>query len=83
MEDSEAPPSGKSPVIGNKSWNNVSYPQAKIREQQRMNGETVEEPKQNTKQDNMLMMRIIGPIISFVDRPWKVLFFLRCRIDAA
>lgn len=46
--------------------------QAKIRAQRRMNGETVEEPKHNPQDGNMLMMRIIGPIITFVDRPWKM-----------
>lgn len=46
--------------------------QAKIWAQRRMNGETVEEPKHNPQDGNMLMMRIIGPIITFVDRPWKM-----------
>jgi high-affinity nickel-transport protein len=40
-----------------------------------MNGETVKEPEHDPKGDNMFMMRILGPITTFVDRPWKVLYF--------
>lgn len=46
--------------------------QARIREQRRMNGEIVEELEHDPRENNMLMMRIIGPIITFVDRPWKM-----------
>lgn len=37
-------------------------------------GETVEdiEPVSDRKHNHMFMMRILGPIITFVDRPWKV-----------
>jgi hypothetical protein len=27
------------------------------------------------KHNNMLMMRVLGPLINFVDRPWKVKYF--------
>jgi len=32
----------------------------------------LEQEDYDPKKDNMLIMRIIGPVITFVDRPWKV-----------
>lgn len=46
--------------------------QEKADEKRRQNGEEVEEVNHNPKHDHMLMMRILGPIITFVNRPWKV-----------
>ncbi|KIY72001.1 NicO-domain-containing protein [Cylindrobasidium torrendii FP15055 ss-10] len=31
-----------------------------------------DEPEDDGKNNNMLMMRLIGPVINFVDRPWKM-----------
>ncbi|KAJ3514140.1 hypothetical protein NLJ89_g2553 [Agrocybe chaxingu] len=44
----------------------------KIREQRRANGEVVEDVERDPKLNQTIMMRIIGPIITFVDRPWKM-----------
>uniref|UniRef100_A0A8H8CHJ5 Nickel/cobalt efflux system n=1 Tax=Psilocybe cubensis TaxID=181762 RepID=A0A8H8CHJ5_PSICU len=46
--------------------------QQKILEKRRQNGEEVEDINHNPKHDHMLMMRILGPIITFVNRPWKM-----------
>ncbi|KDR82909.1 hypothetical protein GALMADRAFT_238556 [Galerina marginata CBS 339.88] len=46
--------------------------QEKIREQRRNNGEMVEDINHDPKENHMLMMRILGPIITFVNRPWKM-----------
>jgi len=46
--------------------------QDKIREQHRANGEVVEEVSYGLNENHMLMMRILGPIITFVNRPWKM-----------
>ena len=47
--------------------------QEKIHERRRANGEEVPEGiAYNPKKEHMLMMRILGPIITFVNRPWKV-----------
>ncbi|CAA7262937.1 unnamed protein product [Cyclocybe aegerita] len=44
----------------------------KLREQRRANGEPVEDVEHDPKLNRTIMMRIIGPIITFVDRPWKM-----------
>ncbi|KAF8158078.1 high-affinity nickel-transport protein-domain-containing protein [Crassisporium funariophilum] len=47
--------------------------QNKLRDQRIANGETVpEEVTHDPKESHMLMMRILGPIITFVNRPWKM-----------
>ncbi|KAF8895338.1 high-affinity nickel-transport protein-domain-containing protein [Infundibulicybe gibba] len=35
-------------------------------------GETPEQTGENPKHNHMLMMRLLGPIITFVNRPWKM-----------
>ncbi len=50
--------------------------QEKARKKRRENGETVEDVQYSPQESPMLMMRILGPIINFVNRPWKVSFFL-------
>jgi len=42
------------------------------RAQQLSNDETVGEEFDRNPNNHMLMMRILGPVITFVDRPWKV-----------
>jgi len=45
----------------------------KIREQRRANGEVVpEDPAHDPRENHMFMMRILGPIITFVNQPWKM-----------
>ncbi|KAF9468489.1 high-affinity nickel-transport protein-domain-containing protein, partial [Collybia nuda] len=35
-------------------------------------GENIPEPHQDPKHNHMIMMRILGPVITFVNRPWKM-----------
>jgi hypothetical protein len=43
-----------------------------------VDGETgVDEP--TPRENQTLLMRIIGPIITFVNRPWKVGLLLKCN----
>ena len=63
----------------------MTFYQDKIREQRRANGEVVEDVPHDLRENHMLMMRILGPIITFVNRPWKVspfvgIFFLVCEL---
>ncbi|KJA23125.1 hypothetical protein HYPSUDRAFT_66594 [Hypholoma sublateritium FD-334 SS-4] len=44
----------------------------KTRKKRRENGETVEDVQYSPQDSHMLMMRILGPIINFVNRPWKM-----------
>ncbi|KAF9565754.1 NicO-domain-containing protein [Agrocybe pediades] len=46
--------------------------QEKLREKRRQNGEVVEDVAHDPKSEHMLMMRILGPIVTFVNRPWKM-----------
>ncbi|KAF8889993.1 high-affinity nickel-transport protein-domain-containing protein [Gymnopilus junonius] len=46
--------------------------QNKKREQRRRNGEVIEDVTADPKENHMLMMRILGPIVNFVNRPWKM-----------
>ncbi|KAF8799008.1 NicO-domain-containing protein [Phlegmacium glaucopus] len=47
--------------------------QDKNRERRRENGEVIpDDVPRHPKENHMLMMRILGPIITFVNRPWKM-----------
>lgn len=35
-------------------------------------GQPEDEDESDSRHSNMLMMKILGPLITFVDRPWKV-----------
>ncbi|KAF8170928.1 NicO-domain-containing protein [Pholiota molesta] len=43
-----------------------------IREQRRATGEIETITERRPEENHMIMMRILGPIITFVNRPWKV-----------
>jgi len=49
----------------------------KRREQQLARGEQPNEledvPEDDGQYNNTIMMKILGPVVRFVDRPWKVL----------
>lgn len=51
-------------------------PQEKFRRSRIVNGEGTPETEQDPKHNHMIMMRILGPIITFVNRPWKVNFLV-------
>ena len=54
-------------------WNIVKRRRlAKDIERRRENGEVVEEIDDDHKQYQSITMRIVGPIVTFVNRPWKV-----------
>ncbi|KAF9485779.1 NicO-domain-containing protein [Pholiota conissans] len=44
----------------------------KLRQQRREKGEEVPEIDRRPEENHMIMMRILGPIINFVNRPWKM-----------
>jgi len=44
----------------------------KIRSQRRAAGEEVPDSDHDPRHSHMVMMRILGPLITFVDRPWKM-----------
>lgn len=54
-----------------------TYQNKKRREQQLARGEQPDELEDVLEDDgqynNTIMMRILGPVVRFVDRPWKVL----------
>ncbi|KAF4617325.1 hypothetical protein D9613_006131 [Agrocybe pediades] len=53
--------------------------QEKLREKRRQNGEVVEDVVHDPKSEHMLMMRILGPIVTFVNRPWKACYLVSAR----
>lgn len=44
----------------------------KIRSQRRAKGEDIPDPDHDPRHSHMIMMRILGPLITFVNRPWKM-----------
>ena len=46
--------------------------QDKIRSKRRAAGEYDPDPDHDPRHSHMVMMRILGPLITFVNRPWKV-----------
>lgn len=74
MENRQASPIGKYMTIHRPFFLPVLQTtlQEKEQEHRRMDGETVEDSHHDPKSEHMLMMRILGPIITFVNRPWKV-----------
>jgi high-affinity nickel-transport protein len=46
--------------------------QDKLRSKRRAAGEDVPDLDHDPRHSHMLMMRILGPLITFVNRPWKV-----------
>lgn len=54
----------------------MTYQNKKRREQQLARGEQPDELEDTLEDDgqynNTIMMKILGPVVRFVDRPWKV-----------
>ena len=46
--------------------------QDEIRAKRRVAGEDVPDPDHDPRHSHTVMMRILGPLINFVNRPWKV-----------
>jgi high-affinity nickel-transport protein len=54
------------------TYTSCAKEQEKQRAAQLTAGEAVDETPIDPKHNSMIMMRILGPVITFVDKPWKV-----------
>lgn len=56
--------------------------QDNIRAQRRANGDDIPDPEHDSRHSHMIMMRLLGPLINFVNRPWKVKLSMVCWLLA-